>query len=91
MVKKETTLTSKDKFRADIEGECLGVNFKFVNEGEAKERVLLNLCIEDDERYNEVITNLDSYWIDDLIETLQKTKKYMDDNFEKGKWSYHKK
>jgi hypothetical protein len=34
---------AKDKFRADIEGECLGVNFKFVNEDDSKERVLLYL------------------------------------------------
>jgi hypothetical protein len=73
---------SKDKFGVDIEGEILGVKFIYSNPY-TKDNIGLELCIQDDESFVRKNFIVSAGWIDDLIETLQKTKKYMDDNFQR--------
>jgi hypothetical protein len=80
---------SKDKFGVDIEGEILGVKFIYSNPY-TKDNIGLELCIQDDETFVRKDFIVSAGWIDDLIETLQNTKKYMDENFERDEDELYK-
>lgn len=53
--------------------------------------ILIQLLSEDDEVWFNVGNAFSSYWIDDLIEVLQSTKKILDSKFQKDMWGYEDK
>lgn len=84
--------TVDPEYIADIENECTGLNFVFYPRNEYnKESVGFKLCIEDDGHYHEKDFEMSSFWIDDLIDTLEKAKQYMYENYCKDEWGYYRK
>lgn len=79
-----------------IQGECLGIDFSKRGDwtGEKDDnQAIIHLYIEDDEQWTKACS-LDSSWIDDFIEVLQRTKEKLNDDFTKNQngfgYSYRK-
>jgi hypothetical protein len=88
-LKKESSFLKNDKSGVDIEGEILGVKVNYSNPY-SQDNIGLILCIRDDDRFIEKDFKVSAGWIDDLIETLQNTKKYLDDNFQRDEDELYK-
>lgn len=55
-----------------VVGKCLGVSFE--PRGPNDNHICIRLLVEDDENWIPTSLNVSSYWLDDLIETLQRAK-----------------
>lgn len=77
LTKKERSSIKKD---IQIQGECVGIDFSKRRDND--NHALINMYVEDDGMWIKGIT-LSSYWIDDCIDVLSRTKDHLERDFEK--------
>jgi len=83
--------TKKQLKNRELIGELFAVELE--DRGTKDQHTMINLYSEDDERYHQAIL-FSSYWIDDLIDVLERTKRRLENSrqyTEDGDFGYRRK
>ena len=62
----------------DVKGKCIGIRFR--PRGPEDDHILISLMTEDDTTWVQGGILVSSYWLNDLIKTAQKAKRYLQKN-----------
>lgn len=72
----EYDIDGNDNHEKSYKGDCMGVGLD--RRGDKDNHIMLTLMIGDDGNWHDRDFQVDSYWIDELIEKLEDAKSYME-------------